>query len=202
VVTDVIENQTRRISAVANDVLVATHAQSNLFQLREMLSSVIGVETIILLLEGFCVQRRMIPWRYAFDVPALRVVGTPSTSVFLPDFFVLLTDVYWSTTMLWAISAFWIPLAASWLINLTMRPALRHGVAVHSPRMKFDPLIFNVVKALLAWMIWSLGARFFGLFSEQTVDLVTQSMPAGYPGVMVGAFIGMLVSLYDATQRK
>lgn len=79
---------------------------------------------------------------------------------------------------------------------------MRHGVVTSSPRMHFDPLMFNVVKALLAWMIWSLGARFFGLFSDQTVDLVTQSMPAGYPGVMVGAFIGMLVSLYDAAQRK
>lgn len=183
-------------------MLVATHAQTTLYQLREMTSSVVGVETVILLLEGFCVQRRMIPWRYAFDLPASRVVGTPSTSIFLPDFFVLLTDVYWSTTLLWAISAFWIPLAVSWLFNLTMRPVIRHGAVTSSPRMHFDPLMFNVVKALLAWMIWSLGARFFGTFSDQTVDLVTQSMPAGYPGVMVGAFIGMLVSLYDAAQRK
>jgi len=173
-----------------------------LLQLRELASTVVGVETAVLLLEGFCLQRRMIPWRYAGELAASRTVGTPSFAVFLPDFFVLLTDIYWSTTLLWLFSSFLIPLAASWLFNLTLRPVVRHGVTEIKPRMRFDPMTFNVIKALLAWLVFSRGTRYFGLFSDETVDLVTQGMPAGYSGVMIGAFVGILASLYDAAQRR
>jgi len=183
-------------------MLLATHVKSLLMHCRELLSSVVGVETMVLLLEGFSLQRRMIPQRYAFDVPASTILNTSSHAVFLPDFFVLLTDVYWSTTLLWALSNFWIPLAASWLFNLTIRPVVRHGVTVSKARMEFDPLTFNVVKALMAWLVFSKGSRIYGLFSSSTVDLVNQSMPGGYAGVLIGSFIGMLASLYDAAQRK
>ena len=173
-----------------------------LLQLRELVSSVVGVESVILLVESFCLQRRMIPWRYAGDVPSSTIIGTSSHALFLPDFFVLLTDVYWSTTLLWAFSNFLLPLAVSWLFNLTLRPVVRHGVTKIKPRMRFDPMTFNVIKALLAWLVFSRGARFYGLFSNETVDLVAQGMPAGYSGVLIGSSIGILASLYDAAQRK
>lgn len=202
VVVDAIDVQTRRISRGVNHALAATNAQSVLNDTREILSSVVGVETVVFLLEGFYLQRQLVPWRRAFDIPPIDALHTSTRPVHLPDFFILLTDVYWSTTTFWSLTSFWIPLAASWLFNLTMRPVLRNGVTHQKPRWRCDPLTFNVVKALLAWLVYTQNIRFFGLFANDTVTAVLRSMPAGYHGVLIGSFIGIIASLYDAAQRK
>lgn len=202
VVTDAIDVQSRRLSASLNQALAATNAQGLLNDVRELLSTVVGIESIIFILEGFYLQRQLVPWRRAFDIPPIDALGSGTYPVHLPDFFIILTDVYWSTTTLWSLVSFWIPLISSWLFNLTMRPVIKHGVTVQKPRWRCDPLTFNVVKALVAWMVFSQRARFFGLFADETVLAVVRSMPAGYSGIMISSFIGALASLYDAAQRK
>jgi len=202
VVVDAIDVQTRRFSTGVSHALAATNAQSLFNDIREILSTVVGIETVVFLLEGFYLQRQLVPWRRAFDVPPIDALGTNTRTVHLPDFFILLTDIYWSTTLFWSITSFWLPLAASWTFNLTMRPVLRNGQTVHKPRWRCDPLTFNVVKGLLSWLVYSQGVRYFGLFADQTVLAVQRSMPAGYNGVMIGSLLGAIASLYDAAQRK
>ncbi|KAF4548222.1 Hypothetical protein D9617_30g011260 [Elsinoe fawcettii] len=202
VITDAIEVQTRKFSTSVDKLLVKANARDWLNDTRELLSSVVGIETLVLLLEGFALQRQLIPFRHAFNLPAVDAFGTNPIPVQLPDFFILLTDVYWSASLLWSITSFWIPLALSWLFNLTMRPVVKGGVTYIKPRWRCDPLTFNVSKALISWLVFSNRARFFGIFSDETVISVLRSMPAGYSGVMIGAGIGALASLYDAAQRK
>lgn len=202
VVTDAIDQQTRRFSAGFNHALAATNAQGFLNDTREILSSVVGIETLVFLLEGFCLHRQLVPWRRAFDIPPIDALGTDNYPVHLPDFFILLTDVYWSTTLLWSVTSFWLPLLASWMFNLTMRPVMKNGVTTQKPRWRCDPLTFNTTKALLAWLVYTQRVRFFSLFADETVLAVMRSMPGGYSGVLISSFIGMLASLYDAAQRK
>ncbi|KAF2154451.1 hypothetical protein K461DRAFT_267460 [Myriangium duriaei CBS 260.36] len=202
VVADAIDVQTRRFSASINHSPVLAHAQAVFNDTREVLSSVVCIESVVLLLEGSYLQRQIFPWRRAFDIPPIQALGTDNYPVRLPDFFILLTDVWWSTTLLWLTASFFIPLSASWLFNLTMRPVVRNGVTIQKPRWRCDPLTFNVTKALLAWLVYSQNTRFFGLFSDTTTLAVMRSMPGGYPGVLIGSFIGTLASLYDAAQRK
>lgn len=202
VVTDAIEIQTARLSAGVNDLITATNVETVLGEVREQLSSVISVELMVMCLESFYLQNRVVPWKYAFDTPAVRVLGLWSHAVKLPDLFILLTDVYWGSLGAWAVISFFIPLAASWLINLTMRPVARQHVTVIKPRWRCDPMTFNVVKALMAWIVYNQGHRLWGLLGDDTIYLVRISMPGGYAGVQIGAFVGILASLYDATQRK
>ena len=156
----------------------------------------------VLLLESYYLQRQIMPWQYAFDIPASHLLGTRSYAVSIPNLFILLTDYYWSTAILWATISIWLPLVASWLWNLTFRPSTRHGVTVDRPRSRCDPLTFNVVKALLSWLVFSQGKRFWGLVADETVDRVLTAMPGGYTGLLIGASIGILASLYEAAQRK
>ena len=201
-VTDVIETQSALLSAGFNDLVTATHAETLFHELREQLSTVIGVQMTILLLESYYLQSRIMPWSYAFDFPSLHALGTPSFAVSLPDLFILLTSFYWSSATLWATISIWLPLAASWLWNLTFRPSTKHGVTTDLPRWRCDPLTYNVVKALLTWLVFSQGKRFWGFVADETVERVLLSMPGGYQGMLIGAFIGILASLYEAAQRK
>ncbi|PSK37281.1 hypothetical protein B9Z65_2023 [Elsinoe australis] len=202
VITDAIEVQTRKFSTSLDKMLVRANARDYLNDTRELLSSVVGVETVVLLLEGFSLQRQLIPFRHGFTFPAVDALGTNSYPVYLPDFFIILTDVFWSATTFWSLMSFWLPLLISWLFNLTMRPISKGGVTYIKPKWRCDPLTFNVAKALIAWLTFSQGVRFFGVYSDETVFAVERSMPAGNTGVMIGAFIGGLASLYDAAQRK
>ena len=118
VVTDVIEEQTARISAGLGDLWHASHITDVLLQIRLELSSILGVQFSILAFEFLWLHRAVIPWNFAFDVPSL--FGFPSFPVFLPDLFVLLTHYYWSTTLLWAVMNFWLPLASGWFWNLSL----------------------------------------------------------------------------------
>nr|GFD56544.1 hypothetical protein [Tanacetum cinerariifolium] len=79
-----------------------------------------------------------------------------------------------------------------------------------------DPLVFNIVKAVLAYSAYRIpitdatvvnGAeagisRVFdpswGPFSGQTVGVVRDNVPGRYNGLQIGAVVGILVSLYDA----
>lgn len=201
-VTDAIELQEARISAGFNDLLTSTNIESFLQELRESLSSVVGVEMTVLLLESYFLQRRIMPWRYAFDLPASSLLHLSSRAVYLPDFFILLTSFYWSTFLLWTTISFWIPLVASWFWNLTLRSRTRHGATVLIPKSRCDPMTFNVVKALTTWLVFSQGNKLSGLFAEETIDRVLLAMPGGYTGLLIGAFIGILASLYDAALKK
>ncbi|PNS21004.1 hypothetical protein CAC42_3341 [Sphaceloma murrayae] len=202
VITDAIEAQARKFSTSLDKALVRANARDYLNDTREVLSSVVGIETLILLIEGFSLQRQLIPFRYGFSIPAIDALGTNAYPVHLPDFFIILTDVFWSTTTLWTLMSFWLPLALSWLFNLTMRPVVKGGVTSIKPRWRCDPLTFNVSKALISWLVFTQGARFFGLYSDETVLTVLRSMPAGQTGITISAAIGALASLYDAAQRK
>ena len=202
VITDAIDVQTRRFSASVNKALAATHVEKVFNDARASVSSIVGLESVIFLLEAFYLQRQLVPWRHALDIPPIEQVGTRTQSVFVPDFFILLTDIYWSTTLLWSLISFWLPLLASWLFNFTMRPVVRAGTTVQKPRWRCDPFTFNVTKALLAWLVYTQKVRFFGLFADDTVLTVLRSMPAGYSGVIIASSIGVLASIYDAAQRK
>lgn len=170
--------------------------------IREQLSSVVGVEMTILVLQSFYLQRAYMPWKYAFDIPASLTLGTGSRAVYAPDLFILLTSFYWKGVLLWSMVSFWLPLAASWFWNLTLRSTTKHGVTTVRPKWRFDPFTFNIVKALLTWLVFAQGKRAWGYIEDDTVKRVAYAMPGGYAGMLIGAFIGILASLYEAAQKK
>lgn len=200
VVTDVIEEQTARISEGMNKLWNSSHIMDVLYQARVELSSVTGVHFTILLLESFALHYATVPWNFAGEVPSL--FGFPSFPIFLPDLFVLLTHHYWAPSLLWATMSFWLPLATGWLFNLSLKLKKRDGYEAWQPKYRIDPLTFSIAKALLSWMVYYKGNRLYGTFSDETVQTLELAMPYGYSGAMAAAYIGIATSVWDGIQGK
>lgn len=201
--TDAIERQTALVRDKASDYW--THSSIPLFvsSVRDTLSSPRAIEAVILTLEAWGLQHETLPWRYAFDVPAIAALGTSSHAMFVPDFFLLLSGFFWSATTVWAMTSVLVPLAFAYFFNLTTRTKVSHGGAVRRKRThEFDPLTFNVVKALATWLVYSQGLRFGGVFADHTVARVEAAIPGGYHGMMIGAGVGVLTNLWEALLRK
>lgn len=77
------------------------------------------------------------------------------------------------------------PLAAAWFVNLT------------DGARGYDPLSFNIAKALLAWIVYVRGG-----ISGQSREVVQRGVPGGAQGLLVAAGIGGLASFYEAVLRK
>lgn len=65
-----------------------------------------------------------------------------------------------------------------------------------------DPLTFNIVKALLVYAIFGKGWTFGGWVHEESVARINGALYGGWPSVLVGNGIGVLVTLYDAMLKK
>lgn len=162
---------------------------------RESLSSVASIEVIIILLESFALSRKTLPPRYAFTVPKFDGVGFPGFDVSVPDFFQLVTAAFWGPSTLWTGTSLVVPLLFAYFFNLTLGTKKR---AAHS----VDPLTFNIVKALTTYVVYAKGVRFGGLIGNETVGVVNDGMYGGYQGVLIGAAVGAITSIYDAILKK
>lgn len=161
--------------------------------MREALSTVIGIQALFTIFEAYGLTRAVLPWRYAFTVPGLKVVNP--LRVTIPDLFVLLTSDYWGPTSLWATTSLLIPLAVGWFFNLTLHSSKRRSYAV-------DPLVYNIAKAITSWLVYSQGLRFWGLVSNATALRVEVAVPGGWFGIVIGSLVGVVASLYEAALRK
>jgi hypothetical protein len=200
VVTDVIEEQTARISEGINKLWSATHIMDVLYNARVELSSVTGIHFTILLLESMALHYVTVPWNFAFDIPSL--FGLPSFAVFLPDLFAIFTHHYWAPSLLWATMNLWVPLATGWLFNLSLKLKKKDGLQDWRPKYRIDPLMFSIAKAVMSWIVYSQGNRLYGTFADETVKTVETAMPYGYSGAMVAAYIGIATSIWDGIQNK
>lgn len=77
------------------------------------------------------------------------------------------------------------PLLAAWFVNLT------------DGAKSYDPLSFNVAKGLLAWIVYVKGG-----VTGYSREVVQRGVPGGAQGLLVGAGVGVLASVYEAVLRK
>lgn len=169
--------------------------------MRENLSSVHAVHTTLLLLEALALQREILPWRHAFDIPPLAVIGTPSIPVALPDLFLLLTGFFWSTTLLWAATNVVVPLVFAYFYNLSTTTVRRGGQRVQVARYTADPLTFSVVKAVTTYVVYERGYS-WGLWGGQVSYRVEHAVFGGWWGMLIGSGVGGLAGLYEAAQGR
>ena len=73
------------------------------------------------------------------------------------------------------------------------------------PGMTRDDL-FNInasiVKALVSYVVYKQGVTFGGLLSDVSIERLNNSVYGGYKGVLTGAAISGVASIYDAILRK
>ncbi|KAK4892140.1 hypothetical protein LTR27_009324 [Elasticomyces elasticus] len=200
-VADLAEYETTQFYAGLNDFYTVSGIPETLERVREVCSSVIGVQMAFQLLEATGLQRATLPWIYLMDVkigPGIQGMILP---IYYPDLFKLLTADFWLPTLLYATTSIFVPALFAYFFNLTTRNVNRHGATVSVARYTVDPLIFNVAKAILTYVVYGqlVGANIFGV---ENVATVRNAMVGGHQGVLIGCYVCILASVYEAAQRK
>lgn len=199
-VVNEVEQATSRFYSNLDAYYANSGIPESIAYLRETCSSLAAVHATFLLVEAYRLQTRVLPWKYAFDIPYSPVFGTPEMTVWLPDLFYLLTPTFWGPTLTWATFSIAIPLAVSYFYNLTVHTVKRNNARVRVVRYNYDPLVFNITRSLLAYLVYSVHIL-FPYISDTTTELLVQSQYGGMNGFMIGPLISGILSVWEATQR-
>lgn len=79
---------------------------------------------------------------------------------------------------------------------------MRRGRSAANERASFDPLTFNIVKALIVYKVYADRFDFFELFSQYSIAKVDASVPGHWGGMLTGTAIGVIGTLYEAILRR
>lgn len=196
IVADVIDRRTAVIRSKVNDYYKDSGITETVELARDSVSNVVALEFLILLSEALQLQPALLANKYAFTIPAFAALGTSNYAVKVPDLFLLLTASFWNPFTLWLSTNLLVPLFASYFFNLTNKPSARNA------RYSFDPLTFNIVKGLLALVIYGQDATFGGIVDLESVARINAALYGGFQSVLLGSGIGILVTMYDAVLKK
>ncbi|KAJ5775880.1 uncharacterized protein N7511_000891 [Penicillium nucicola] len=203
VVTDVIDRQTNRVREGIEDAWTSMGVLDRCHAVRESLSSLKAIEIIVLLLEGGSVVKELVPIRYLTTTPPVQAAQIPAMSIRAPDLFVLLTGAFWAPFSLWLVSCLVLPLMAAYFINLSWQASTSARKTRSSPNLaQFDPLTFNIAKALLVHIVFGNDFKFWGVFSTFALRKISASVPGGTFGLYTGTAVGVIGSLYEAILRR
>ena len=172
--------------------------------IRDRVSSTRSIESIAVGLEAVSLLNQLLPKKTLFMVPAIDAIGMPEWAFKGSDLFLILTYDFWATLSFWSMTSMLLPLLSAYIFNITLKA--KHGEAKHSrqshPAVQYDPLTFNLSKALITWLVYVQNVEYHGLASEQTKQTILNSVPGGYQGVLAATGIGVITSLYEAILRK
>lgn len=149
-------------------------------------------------------QADILPWKSLAVIPLPKCLGTSDLPIQVPDLFVLLSPEFWRVFSLWVATSVALPVVCSYLFNLTLKA--KHGGVRHAKNLQlaaqYDPLSYNIAKALVAWLVYAQGVRLGGWVNAESVAKLEAALPGGHQGVLIGAGIGVLTTIYEAVLRK
>jgi hypothetical protein len=201
VVVDEVEHATARFYAGLEDMYTLSGLPEVSDWARDKCSSLAAVHVTFLLVEVCSLLTVILPWWYAFDLPAIRAVGLPSYAVKIPDILALLTPEFWRPIFLWSSVNVLIPLTFAYFFNLTVHTVRRNNARVRVVRYNYDPFTFNVAKSLLVSTVYG-GNILHGYVSDHTVHTVEDSTYGGMSSMLMGCYVCGLYSLWQAMQRR
>lgn len=161
---------------------------------RASLSSLLSIETLILSFEAVNLRSEILPDRYAFTIPSIPILHTAPLPVALPDLFLLVTPSFWQPFTLWLATALVAPLAFAYFFNLTGR----HSRGTQRFEYQFDPLTFNVAKAIITYAVFAGGYTFFGLVDLESIRRICSAAAGGWEGIVGGCAVSALATVYEA----
>ncbi|KAL4803214.1 hypothetical protein BDV18DRAFT_145381 [Aspergillus unguis] len=211
VVTEAIERQTTKLRESIGDAWESSGVQEHSNSVRTALSSVKAVEVIVTLIEAFSLIKEILPLRYVATIPAIDAIHTSPIPVKIPDLFVLVDGSFWAPFSLWLLTSLILPLTTAYFINISLQVAQNSNAGVQTRRSSnanraaqatFDPLSFNVAKAIVTYVVYAHGFTFWNVYSREALLTVNASIPFRYAGVLTGTAIGAVGTLYEAILRK
>lgn len=206
IVADVIDRQTTAVRKSVSDAWGASGLTERTNALRSLLSSVTVIETLTLVIELYGLASTLIPFKYVTTVPSIQGLHTPDFAIKAPDLFVFLTAQFWAPFALWLTTSLFLPLLVSYFFNLSLKaqsasmppPAKRGTASRRDAGKKFDPLVFNISKALVAYFVYANHFNFCDMVSNFSIERANSAIPGGWGGVLTGAAVGGIGSVYEA----
>ncbi|CAG8107515.1 unnamed protein product [Penicillium salamii] len=198
VVTEAIDAQTTKLYEGVQRAWKASGVVDHAHALRANLSNVKAIQTIVLLVEGVTFLSARVPIRYLTAIPAIKYINTAPFRTKVPDLFAMLESDFWVPFSVWFFTCFALPLVVSYFFNLSWNASNNGRRTRSSPTLaQFDPLIFNIAKALLVHLVLKKEIT-GGLVSQYTIRAVRTSVPGGERGVLTGTAIGAIGAIYEA----
>ncbi|KAJ5698361.1 hypothetical protein N7462_000366 [Penicillium macrosclerotiorum] len=205
VVADAIDRQTTKVREGIEKAWTSSGVLQRSQELRTSLSSLLAIEVLILSIEGFSILKELLPLRYVGTTPPISAIHLEPVSVKIPDFFLLVSGAFWAPFLLWLLTGLVLPLAAAYFFNLSWKAAggaVRRGRSAASHQANFDPLSFNIAKALLVYKVYVDHYSFHGLFSNYAIEKVNVAIPGQWAGMLTFTAIGAVGTLYEAILRS
>ena len=203
-VVNQIDRQTTAVRARVAEIWDKSGIVETSDSIRDTLSNTVTIESMANLLELWGLFSVILPWKHLVAIPELTSLGTPEIPLRAPDLFQLLSAEFWSTFQVWVATSVMLPLVFSYFFNMTLKA--KHGHVRHARNvqtsMQYDPLTYNISKALVTWLVYAQGFRLGGLFHNQSVAVLEAAIPGGLQGVLIGTGIGALTSIYEAVLKK
>jgi hypothetical protein len=206
-VTDAIDRQTTKIRRRVSGLYSESGITETSDNFRDLLSSPIAINIIALVIEAYGLRQEVLPSKIAGFVPAIPYVKNDKTPVYLPDLFLLLAKSFWAPFSLWVMTSMMLPLLCAYFINIPLKTSSSHHYATRraaqaTPSNQFDPLVYNIAKALIAYVVYAQHYTLLGLFQHFTITTVNENVLGGYRGVITGAAIAGIIGLYEAILKK
>lgn len=213
--TEAIDRQTTRVRKSVSEAWDASGISGHTTELRSYLSSVSAIQGLIVLMELYSLTNELVPFRYLTTIPPIEVLHTPALPIKVPDLFVMLSASFWSPFSLWMATSLILPSIMAYFFNLNLNIS-QQGTTRHTygtrraatskqalgRRADFDPLVFNVAKALISYLVYANHFTFWNAFSTMAIRRVSGAIPGGVAGLLTSSAICTLGSLYEAILRK
>ena len=205
--TDAIDRQTlklrRRVSGLYGESGI--HEASESF--RGLLSSPIAINAIALLIDAITLRRKVLVSKLILVVHPIRYFTTEDKYVYAPDLFQLLETTFWGPVTLYILTSLLLPVLVAYFINLPLKAITTNSHGTRRSQQlaaanQVDPLVFSIVKALTAYVVYSQHYSPLGLFNDSTIKAVNDNILGGYAGTITSAVIVGTISIYEAILRK
>lgn len=207
VVTDAIDQQTKRIRSSISHAYERTQIQQYSEHVRDALSSTVTINVLAILIEAYGLQQEILPKKAITEIGPIPYVKDTPTKIYATDLFMLLYQNFWAPFTLWLLSTLILPALTSYFINLPLKqlpshsPARRQSIKTN-PHIQFDPFVFNVTKGLIVYCVYAHHFQLIELFQHATIATVNTSVPGGYQGMLVSSGLGAAFSLYEAVLKR
>jgi hypothetical protein len=188
-----------RVSSLYQDMGITETTE----KVQESLSSVYSILLAIQAFELYFLRKEVLADRYAFTMPAIKLLRTEEYPVQIPDMFLILTSSFWSPVLLYVATSVVIPAVFGYFFNLSAANQQHRGrPRASQPEYTIDPLTFSIVKALVTFVVYNQGVTFGGLVDELSVARINSALYGGWKGVIAGAAITGVTAIYDAVLKK
>ncbi|GKT60490.1 hypothetical protein ColTof4_00619 [Colletotrichum tofieldiae] len=202
-VAEAVDRHTVAVRERVTELYDQSGIQEGTQAVRSSLSTVTSVLFTVAAFEAWNLRAEVLPLRYAFTIPAIPALGTNFYPVYVPDAFLFVTSSFWSPVTLWTLTSVLIPSLFGYFYNLSAasHPQPR-GRKSSTVEYNVDPLVFSIVKALISFVVYGQKVTFGGWINENSIDRINGALYGEWKGILTGAAITGLVSLYDAVLKK